>query len=401
MIPGKAASMTLLPTTGAGRNERSAAALPRQREPFALPPDVVYLNCANLAPHLRAVTAAGKEALRRFRNPSEIQPRDWFKTSEEVRRAAARLMHSSPDNVALVPAVSYGVATAAANIPISRGQNVVVIAEQYPSNVYAWRDTAKAVGAELRTARRDPEDDWTDAVLDAVDEDTAVVAVPNYHWTDGARVDVGAVGERARAVGAALVLDVSQSFGASPIDVREVQPDFMISVGYKWQLGPYGLGYMYVSPRWWAAGRPLEASWLTRAKAEDFTTLVDYVDEYRDGARRFDMGGYPQLVIAPMALAALRQIHEWGIERIEASLERLTALLGDSADEMNCTALRPGKRARHFLGLRPRGGTTPELVERLKAARVQVSVRGDAIRVSPHVYNGMDDARRLIEILSS
>ena len=373
--------------------------LPSQRDLFALPPDIAFLNCANMAPQLRAITEIGVQAVKRREAPWTLDSYEWFGQAEELRSAVASLMDADADGIALVPAVSYGVAIAAANVPLAAGQNVVVLDRQFPSNVYAWRELAARSGAELRTARKDAADSWTEAVLDAIDDDTAIVAVPNCHWTDGALVELGRVGERARAVGAALIVDASQSLGAYPISVREVQPDFLVSVGYKWQLGPYGLAYLYVAPKWRERSRPLEASWLTRAGAEDFSSLVDYVDEYQPGARRFDMGEYPQFILLPMALAAIRQLLEWEPKNIQATLAGLTALIARGASSLGCSVLAPDRRVGHMLGIRFPTGLPAELPGRLADARVYVSVRGDAIRVSPNVYNSEDDALRLIEVL--
>ena len=173
----------------------------------------------------------------------------------------------------------------------------------------------------------------------------------------------------------------------------------MVSVGYKWQLGPYGLGYLYVGPKWREAGQALEASWLTRAGAEDFNALVDYVDDYRPGARRFDMGEYPQFVLAPMALAAISQLLAWGVESVEATLGRMTALIAAEAEAMGCSVLPGNKRVGHMIGVRLPGGIPEALPKRLAEEQVFVSVRGDSIRIAPHVYNGEADAGRLLAVL--
>lgn len=376
-----------------------AAPLPPQHDLFTLPEGVSFLNCANMSPQLRAVTAAGFQSVRQKEAPWEVSAPDWFTGAESLRLTAARLLGADLDGVALVPAVSYGIAVAAANVPVQRGQNIIILSEQFPSNVYAWRELAEARAAEICTVRKGAEDAWTDAVLDAVDESTAIVAVPNCHWTDGALVDLSAVGKRAHAVGAAFVVDASQSFGAYPLDVADVQPDFLVSVGYKWQLGPYGLGYLYVAPEWRERGRPLEASWLTRAGAENFAALVDYVDDYRPGARRFDMGEYPQFVLAPMALAALSQLLEWGVDRVQATIGRLTGIIAQEAVKMGCSVLPEDRRVGHMLGVRLPGGIPEALPQRLAEERVYVSVRADAVRVAPHVYNGEEDAERFLSVL--
>ncbi len=373
--------------------------LPSQRDLFALPPDITFLNCAYMAPQLRAITGIGVEAVRRREMPWTIGSYEWFGQGEDLRAAVAQLMDGDTDGIAIVPAASYGIAIAAANVPLEKGQNVVVLHHQFPSNVYSWRDLAALRGAELRAVRKDATDSWTEAVLDSIDDDTAIVAVPNCHWTDGALVDLVRVGERARSVGAALVVDASQSLGAYPISVKEVQPDFLISVGYKWQLGPYGVGYLYAAPKWRERARPLEGSWLTRAGANDFSSLVDYVDQYQPGARRFDMGEYPQFILLPMALAAIRQLLEWDPKNIQATIAKLTAFIAREASALGLSVLDADKRVGHMLGIRFPAGLPAGLPERLADARVHVSVRGDAIRISPNVYNSEDDAARLIEVL--
>ncbi|MGH7458241.1 MAG: aminotransferase class V-fold PLP-dependent enzyme [Longimicrobiaceae bacterium] len=372
--------------------------LPPQRDRFVLPDDVAFLDCAYISPQLRSVSEIGIEAVRRKEAPWKTAAYDWFAVPEALRTAVGRLIGADGDSVALVPSASYGIAVAAANLPLSSGQNVIVLHEQFPSNVYAWREVARSRTAELRTVRKEPADSWTDAVLDAIDQNTAIVAVPNCHWTDGALVDLARVGESARAVGAALVVDASQSLGAYPFSVDEVQPDFLVSVGYKWQLGPYGLGYLYVAPKW-RNGQPIEQSWLTRAGAEDFAALVDYRDQYRPGARRFDMGEYPQFVLAPMALAAIRQLLAWRVERVQATLAWLTRMIARKAESMGCSVLSPGRRVGHMLGIRFEDGLPEALARRLSEERVHVSIRGDAIRVAPHVYNGEEDATRLLDVL--
>jgi selenocysteine lyase/cysteine desulfurase len=376
----------------------STDVIPSQRDLFALPDDVTFLNCAYISPQLRAVTAVGVAAVKRKETPWELKTSDWFEGPEALRAAVARLIGADADGIALVPAASYGIAVAAANLPLAAGQNVIVLHEQFPSNVYSWREVTRARGAELRTVRKEPAHSWTDALLDAIDDNTAIVAVPNCHWTDGAILDLVQVGQRARAVGAALVVDASQSLGAYPVSVDAVQPDFLVSVGYKWQLGPYGLGYLYVAPKW-RDGRPIEESWLTRAGAENFSALVDYADDYQPGARRFDMGEYPQFVLAPMALAAINQLLEWRVERIQATLTRLTEAIAREARAVGCSVLAADRRAGHLLGIRFPDGIPAGLPARLSVERVYVSIRGDAVRVAPHVYNGEDDATRLLTVL--
>jgi selenocysteine lyase/cysteine desulfurase len=373
--------------------------IPTDRELFEIPDGVTYLNCANMAPQLRSITAAGINAVRAKTIPWTLSAPQWFSGAEELRSLAARVIGADADGVALVPAVSYGIAIAAANLPLASGQTIVVLDQEFPSNVYAWRELAKKKNGRVVTVLRKAGENWTEALLQAIDETTAIVAVPHCHWTDGSKVDLEAVGENTRGVGAALVIDASQSLGASVLDLERVKPDFLTAVGYKWLLGPYGLGYLYVGPKWRESGVPLEQSWLTRAGSEDFSRLVDYTDDYRAGARRFDMGEFPQFVLAPMAIVALKQILAWGVGRIEAALSAMTERVAQLATESNYLVLPAADRSAHLIGIRPRRGISAELSKALKEANVFVSIRGDSIRVAPHLYNEGKDIDLLFEVL--
>lgn len=381
------------------RNDTAQGPLPCQRDLFEIPEDVTYLNCANMSPQLRSVTHAGMTAVQRGTSPWTRRADDWFAPTEQLRALFARIVNADVDGVALVPSVSYGVAVAAANVPVAAGQSIVLLDGEFPSNVYAWRELARRRGAVVRTVTRLSSGLWTDRVLEAIGSDTAVVSVPNCHWTDGRFLDLVRVATAARRVGAAVVIDASQSAGAYPLDVQAIQPDFLVTVGYKWLLGPYGLGYLYAGPRWRTDGAPVEHSWLTRAGAEDFTRLTGYSERFRAGARRFDMGEFPQFVLTAMATAALEQVLAWGVGRIQDTVSTLTTRLEHGVVDAGAQAVAAADRVGHLVGIRLQSGIGPDLAERLAAANVYVSVRGDGLRVAPHVFNTGADIDRLVGIL--
>jgi len=377
----------------------TASPIETARDLFEIPEGITYLNCASMAPQLRSVTEAGLRAVRTKASPWNLSGPEWFSGSEELRALAARVMGTDGDGVALVPAASYGIATAAANLPLARGQTIVMLHQQFPSNVYAWYELAKKNGGRVVAVQREPSVDWTEALIAAIGDNTAIVAVPQCHWTDGSKVDLERVGQRVRAVGASLVIDASQSLGASPLSLERVQPDFLTAVGYKCLLGPYGLGYLYVAPKWRESGVPLEQSWIARAGSDDFSRLVDHTDAYRPGARRFDMGESPQFVLAPMAIAALRQVLAWGVERIQQTLSLLTEKVAQLAADIDYSVLPREQRSAHMIGIRHARGIPAGLSQLLHDANVFVSVRGDSIRIAPHLYNDAGDIERLFAVL--
>jgi selenocysteine lyase/cysteine desulfurase len=282
---------------------------------------------------------------------------------------------------------------------LASGDRIVVLEEQFPSNVYPWRAAAESVGAEVVTVARPPDHDWTAAILETIDERTAVVATANTHWTDGSRVDVAAVAAAAHAVGASYVIDATQSLGSLPLDVSAVEPDYVIAAGYKGLLGPYSLGYMWVAEAH-RLGMPLEQNWIAREGSEDFAGLVDYKSDYQPGARRFDVGERSNFVLVPMATAALRQILAWGVPQIADYLAALTAAAETEAAAMGLQPIPAARRGPSMLGVRVPGGLPGDLAPRLAADDIYVSIRGDSIRIAPHVYNDQDDVDRLFRALA-
>ena len=373
--------------------------LPAQRDLFGIPEDVAYLNCAYMSPQLRSVRATGEKALALRSRPWEITPQDFFGESETARGLFAALVGGDPDGVAIIPSVSYGMAVAAANLRVEQGQEILVLEDQFPSNVYPWRELARRRGASLTTVPRPADHGWTAAVLERLGEGVAVVAVPNCHWTDGSLLDLRRVGERVREAGAALVVDATQSLGALPLDVPEVRPDFLVTAAYKWLLGPYSLGFLYADEAR-REGEPIEHNWIGREGSEDFAALVEYRDDFQPGARRYDVGERSNFVLLPMANEALRQILDWGVANISETIGELTDLIEERARERGIEAVPAARRAGHMIGLRLGPDAPGDLAARLAARNVFISARGESLRVSPHLYNTESDVQRFFEALA-
>ncbi len=373
--------------------------IPCQRDKFTIPDEIAYLNCAFTSPLLKTAAQAGEAALQVKKSPWKYTVNDFFETTEQARSSFAALVNCSPEGVAITPSASYGVAVAARNIPIEKGRYIIGLDEQFPSNVYVWRRVAERTGAIIKTVMKQG-DDWTTPLLEAITDEAAVVTVPQCHWTNGATIDLKKVGAACRAVNAALVVDATQSLGAAPFSVEEIQPDFLAATAHKWLLGPYSYGFLYVAPRW-REGMPLEENWLNRAGSEDFSRLVDYTDTYRSGARRFDVGECSNFILTPIALEALRQILDWGVPNIAETLGAMTSAIADRAKALGLEAPDKSSRAPHMIGLRFPREKAEELANRLRSERVYVSVRGASIRVSPHLYNNGEDIDRFFHALET
>ena len=376
------------------------------RSLFSLPAESHYLNCAFMAPASKRVAAAGRRAIERIEAPARLGVPDFFERGARVRRLFADIIGApDPDRVAIIPSVSYAMATIARNTPLAPGQAVVVVEEQFPSVVYTWRRACREAGATLRTVAAPDTagsraEAWNTALLDAIDERTAVVAIPELHWTDGLRFDLDAVGARARAMGARLVIDGTQSVGALPFDVGRTRPDAVACAGYKWLTGPYSVGVAWYGPAF-DGGTPLEENWIARPGSDRFNELVNYRDDYRPGAIRYDVGERSNFVLMPMFEAALEQVRAWRPETVAAHTRTLTAAAVPRLRELGCRIEDEHWRAGHLLGVRlPAGVDVAQLGRGLAARQVSVSLRGGAIRVAPHLYSDAEDLDALIDAVA-
>ena len=383
--------------------------LPCQRYRFQLPPHLHYLNCAYMAPLAREVEEAGLRGMARRRDPSKIVADDFFVETDALRERFARLIGSSdPQRVALIPAVSYGIATAARNVPVESGQNIVILGDQFPSNVYVWMRKARENGAELRVVERTakgrptPGASWNRRLLRAIDRNTAVVATPVVHWADGTRFNVAAIGRRARAMGAAFVIDGTQSIGAMPFDVAKVAPDALVVAAYKTLFGPYQSGLAWFGERF-DEGVPLEEPWAGREGSDRFVAgRIEYVESYRPGALRYDVGERSNQIQVPMLNAALDMVLEWGPERVQEYCEDLLEPFEEAFREAGFELEDRAWRGAHLFGLRSvRGLDADKAAATLRRAGIFVSVRGEAIRVAPQVYNDRADLDALAATLRS
>ena len=231
-----------------------------QRHLFDIPDDVSFFNCSGLAPILKSSRDVGLVSVTKKAQPWRVGRAERIEEPDRLRALFADLVGATPQDIALIPAASYGIATAAINLPVKAGQRIVVLQDQYPNNVLPWIQKRVRDGAELEFVTRPDDDDLTAGVLAKIDERTAIAALPHCFWADGTLIDLAAVGRRCREVGAALVVDATQSVGALPFDVAEIRPDFLIVAGYKWLFCPYTLGFLYVAPEH-QDGVPLEHTW--------------------------------------------------------------------------------------------------------------------------------------------
>ena len=360
--------------------------LASQRDLFEIPREVTYLNAAAYVPLPRAVREAGQLGVTTKSFPWHMTNSHGTEISERARSAAARLLGTAADNVAITGAVSYGIATAARNLVIPKGSRVLMIEGEFPSLALVWRERAQAAGATIEVVPRPADADWTSALLEAIERPGAppvgLAALTPLHWSDGAMIDLGQVTAALHRHGARIVIDATQAAGVLNLDLAALKPDFLAFPTYKWVLGPYSLAFLYVAPEH-QTGRPLEDHGPARTPGSN---------SYIPTARRFDRGEKNDPIGLPMAAAGLEQVLAWEQGAVATRLRGLTDALAEAvADIPGLTMLPRALRAPHILGLRLSGGMPPGLVDGLATRGVHVADRLGVMRVSPHVYNDETD----------
>ena len=374
--------------------------IPCQRSLFSIPNEVVYLNTAYMSPLMNSVVDAINHGAKLKASPWDLTINDFFENSELVRELFANLVNVSFRNIALVPSASYGLETAAKNLKVGCGRSVVMLENQFPSHVYPWQRLVKETGGKLIKVKEKQDRNLTELVLELINEQCAIVAVPNVLWTNGLMLDLISISQRCKEVGAALVLDLTQSVGAVNTDLGQIDPDFAVVAAYKWMMSPYSTGYLYVSEKHWD-GEPLEGNWISRRDGKNFSNLVNYTDHYEDGAVRFDMGERANFALLPGSIEALRQLHKWDVKKIEKTLRQNNSILSDQLRSLGFIIPSDAERGPHFIGAKLPENSPKDLLKILASNKIYVSERGGVLRITPNVWNNPEDYQKFLTTVAA
>ena len=381
--------------------------LSNQKDLFNLPDDITYLNCSYMSPMLKSVAEVGVKAIYGKDDPTSVVPEDFFNNTSALRTEFAKLINATSErSCAIVPSVSYALANVARNLKAGKGDNIVIADEQFPSNVYAWKAIEKERGIELKLVSppqsyHERGKKWNELILEAIDANTKMISTGHVHWADGTLFDLETIRKRADEVGAILVIDGTQSIGALPFNVQQFRPDAIVAAGYKWLMGPYSSGVAYYG-EYFSDGLPIENNWMNRLHSENFAGLINYQDEYQDGSIRYEVGESANFILTPMLTRALKQVNEWTPEGIQNYLGQLTAPYLKELAELDIQVEDSAYRGNHLYGLRlPEHMDLEEVKSNFAKNHIYVSIRGNSIRVSPHLYNSEEDLIQLVESLKS
>ena len=372
-----------------------------QRDKFMLQRKYAYINCAYMSPLMKKVENAGRAGMKLKRKPYKITGDHFFHETKTLRLLFSELINANaPERCAIIPSVSYGMASVVNNLP-KKGE-IIVVEGQFPSNVYPWL-SLESEGYKIRIIET-PKGikkgkEWNERIIAAINKKTVLVAIGHVHWADGTLFDLVGIRKKLDDVDGLLVIDGTQSVGALPFDCQVIKPDALIVAGYKWLMGPYSIGMAYYGPKF-DGGRPIEQNWINRLNSDDFAGLVSYQPAYRDGASRYEVGEHSNFILVPMLIAAIKQLLNWKPEEIQLYCKNLFAEVLPNIESLGFGIEDEEYRSAHLFGLQlPTNIDGANAMQIFKQRKVSVSLRGNAIRLSPHVYNDETDVRKLLSAL--
>lgn len=379
--------------------------LTSQKHLFNIPVEITYFNSASLSPSFKTVETAGIEAVINKSHPYKIPSSDFFHPVKNLRKLFAKIIGCNDYNrVVTSPSVSYGMANVANNIKLKKGDEIILVEEQFPSNVYTWRKLAAKFDAKIITINQ-PKDSsncaqlWNEAILTAITNKTAVISLGQIHWANGIIFNLKAIRQKTWQHHALLIVDGSQSIGVMPFSIEEIQPDALLCAGYKWLFGPYGCAYAYYGP-YFDDGNPIEENWSNRLNSEDLAGLTNYQEAYKPLANRYAVGENGSFIYVRMQLAALNEVLNYKPNAIQDYCDSISKNSLNKFKELGCKINESHERAKHLFGVElPNAVDITQLQKELKEQNIYVSFRGKYMRISCYLFNTENDFNKLVNVM--
>jgi selenocysteine lyase/cysteine desulfurase len=358
-----------------------------------------YLDAANIALMYKGAQQAALDWQRDVADNGSLALPETVegKVLDDLHRAAAKLFNAEPEDIAVGSNATELLGSLAWAVAPGADSNVVGTAPSFPSTVNPWQRVAAHTGCEIRLAPGGGDIVRLDDVLELIDDATAVVCISHVEYGRGQRFDLSSLAAAAHEHGALLVVDATQSAGAVPIDVRADALDAVLSSGYKWLCGPFGAAVMYLAPHLQA---DLEPGLVGFRSHEDIWDLRTDQLDYAGSARRFECS----TMAYGCAIGLSRSIEflvDVGVDRIQEHNMELADLLiaGLRHRGLEITSPLEDTERSAIVTARMPGVDSAETADRLRAARVVASARGDSLRFSPHLYTVEEDVERTVACL--
>lgn len=365
---------------------------------FPITERAVYLNHAAVSPLPTPTLDAVESQLRDVAENGSQNYRSWVAVKERARALAAKMIGARPEQIAFMRNTSDGLSTVANGLRWTSGDNLVTFRNEFPSNIYPWLRLRDDLGVEVRMCEERNGRIDLNELISLIDRKTRLIAISHVQYASGFRADLERIGQAARAHDALLVVDVIQAMGVVPTNVEAELIDVAAAAGHKWLLSPEGVGLLYLSDRARERIQPTLVGWVSVPDPEDYQ---NFEQGWNRGALAWETGTGSSALIHGLE-ASLKLLLETGVGRINDHLEKLTDYLCERLEgrDYEIVSSRTPSEKSHILCIRHKGDlSSMNLYSHLKARGIITAPRGDRLRVSPHLYNTIEDMDHLISSL--
>jgi len=361
-----------------------------------------YFDHAAVAPISRPARRAIEQWSQQSVEEGTVVWPQWEARIEEVRRVAAAMVNARPAEIALVPNTTAGINLVANGLDWREGDNMVTLANEFPSNLYPWMNLAKR-GVETRRVEMPDGVVDINRIVDACDDRTRIVSVSWVGYATGYRVDVRETAAAVHERGPLFFLDAIQGLGVFPLDVADAQVDFLAADGHKWMLGPEGAGVAYIRQDCLKELRSCSVGWNSVSGRYDFN---DIQLQLREEAAHFEGGsqnmvGYHGFGASLELLAACGLGHRRSdiAERILEFSNKACQRIEDVGGRLRFPRIEGNDSG--IVTFEMPGHDPTAIRKACLRAGVCVSCRGGGVRISSHAYNNEQDIQRLVEVLQA
>jgi cysteine desulfurase/selenocysteine lyase len=365
---------------------------------------VTYLNLAGNSPIPKAAIRRMQEAIEWKKFPQRIPDAAFFEVPNRVRAAIAKLIGGKPDEIALTTGASTGMSAVAYGLDWKPGDEVITASGEFPLQYATWKPMEEREGIKVTVVPPPNTFHTSEDLIDALTPRTRLVSVSHVRFDNAAMIDVAKLAAVCHAQGTLLLLDVSQSCGAVPMDVTQMGADFLVCAGYKWLLGPFGTGFFWAKHEHIAKMRPGPFYWMAAEGVNNFADLATAPPRPANAAKRWDAAETANYYDLAALEGGLELVLRAGASTVAEHNQRLIEQLFERLPKDRCVVASPLERDRRgpYGCFQARSAEkTRDLYEKLRAENVITSLREGKIRVSPYLYNTEQDVDRLVRVVTA
>jgi selenocysteine lyase/cysteine desulfurase len=363
-----------------------------------------YLNLAGNSPIPKAAIKRMQEAIEWKKFPQRIPDAAFFEVPNRVRAEIAKLIGGKPEEIALTTGASTGMLAVAYGLEWKPGDEVLTASGEFPLQYATWKPMEEREGVKVTVVKPQNTFHTSEDLIAALTPRTRLVSVSHVRFDNGSMIDAAKLAAACHAQGALLLLDVSQSCGAVPMDVTKMGADFLVCAGYKWLLGPFGTGFFWAKHEHIAKMRPGPFYWMAAEGVNNFADLATAPPKPANAAKRWDAAETANYYNLAALEGGLELMLRAGAETVAGHNHRLIEQLFERLPKDRCVVASPLQRERRgpYGCFQARSAEkTRDLYEKLRAENVITSLREGKIRVSPYLYNTEQDVDRLVRVVTA